>query len=38
MPIYLVVQQWWPMLGAFAVMAVTTWFLKKNWLDKLEES
>lgn len=38
MPIYLVVQQWWAMLGAFAVMAVTTWFLKKNWLDKLEES
>ncbi|MEP1444526.1 MAG: sodium:solute symporter family protein [Paraglaciecola sp.] len=38
MPIYLVVQQWWSMLGAFAVMAVTTWFLKKNWLDKLEES
>jgi SSS family solute:Na+ symporter len=38
MPIYLVVQQWWPMLGVFVLMALSTWFLKKNWLDKLEES
>lgn len=38
MPIYLVIQQWWPMLGVFALMVCTTWFLKKNWLDKLENS
>lgn len=37
MPIYLVIQQWWSMLAAFAVIAVTSWVLKKNWLDKLPE-
>ena len=37
MPIYLVIQQWWSMLAAFAVIAVTSWILKKNWLDKLPE-
>jgi SSS family solute:Na+ symporter len=38
MPIYLVIQQWWSMLAAFAVILVTSWILKKNWLDKLPES
>jgi solute:Na+ symporter, SSS family len=37
MPIYLVIQQWWSVLAAFAVMALTSVILKKNWLDKLEE-
>lgn len=37
MPIYLVIQQWWSMLAAFAVILVTSWVLKKNWLDKLPE-
>ena len=37
MPIYMVIQQWWSMLAVFALMVGTTWFLKKNWLDKLEE-
>lgn len=38
MPIYLVVQQWWPMLAVFVLMVLCTWFLKKNWLEKLEQS
>ncbi|WP_166422571.1 sodium:solute symporter family protein [Paraglaciecola sp. 20A4] len=37
MPIYLVIQQWWSMLAAFGVILVTSWLLKKNWLDKLPE-
>ena len=37
MPIYLVIQQWWSMLAAFGVILVTSWVLKKNWLDKLPE-
>lgn len=38
LPIYLVVQQWWSMLITLTVMLFTSWFLKKNWLDKLKES
>lgn len=38
LPIYLVVQQWWSMLLTLAVMLLTSWFLKKNWFDKLKES
>ncbi|MDO6560175.1 sodium:solute symporter family protein [Paraglaciecola chathamensis] len=37
MPIYLVIQQWWSMLVAFCVIVVTSWILKKNWLDKLPD-
>lgn len=37
MPIYLVIQQWWSMLAAFGVIVVTSWILKKNWLDKLPD-
>lgn len=37
LPIYLVIQQWWSLLITFIVMASTSWFLKKNWLDKLKE-
>lgn len=37
MPIYLVIQQWWSMLAAFCVIVVTSWILKKNWLDKLPD-
>lgn len=37
MPIYLVIQQWWSMLTAFGVIVVTSWILKKNWLDKLPD-
>jgi len=35
-PIYLVIQQWRPMLYAFIAMLITTYILKKNWYDKLE--
>jgi len=37
MPIYMVIQQWWPMLYAGMAMLVTTYILKKNWFDKLEQ-
>jgi len=36
MPIYIVIQQWWPAFYAFIAMVVTTYILKKNWFDKLE--
>ncbi|ALS99782.1 sodium:solute symporter family protein [Lacimicrobium alkaliphilum] len=37
MPIYLVIQQWYGLLSAFVVTALTSWILKKNWFDKLKE-
>jgi len=37
MPIYLVIRQWWPMLWALVVLLISSWLLKKNWLDKLED-
>ncbi|MBN7820252.1 sodium:solute symporter family protein [Bowmanella yangjiangensis] len=37
LPIYLVIQQWTEMLVALTLALLTTWFLKKNWLDKLKD-
>jgi Na+/proline symporter len=37
MPFYLVLMQKWPLLWTLIIIAVTSWFLKKNWLDKLPE-
>ena len=36
LPIYLVIKEFEPMLGALSVMLVTSYILKKNWYDKLE--
>ncbi|GLS25163.1 sodium:solute symporter family protein [Marinibactrum halimedae] len=38
MPIYLVIQEMMPLLYAFLLMVATTWFLKKQWYDKLDRS
>lgn len=35
-PIYLVIQEMVPMLVAIGVMLITTFILKKNWYEKLE--
>jgi Na+/proline symporter len=37
LPIYLVIREKIPMLMAFVVMIATSWVLKKNWYDKLED-
>jgi Na+/proline symporter len=36
-PIYLVIREFTPMLIAIACFIVTSWVLKKNWLDKLKD-
>lgn len=36
LPIYLVIKEFMPMLAAFVVMLLTSFILKKNWYDKLE--
>jgi SSS family solute:Na+ symporter len=36
LPIYLVIKEFMPMLAAFMVMLLTSFILKKNWYDKLE--
>lgn len=36
LPIYLVIREMVPMAMAFAVMLLTSFILKKNWYDKLE--
>lgn len=36
-PIYLVIREFVPMMVGIAILAVTSWILKKNWLDKLED-
>jgi len=36
LPIYLVIKEFEPMLGALSVMLITSYILKKNWYDKLE--
>jgi solute:Na+ symporter, SSS family len=38
MPFYLVLLQKWPLLWTLVIIAATSWFLKKNWLDKLPEN
>ncbi len=37
MPFYLVLMQKWPLVWTLVLIAVSSWFLKKNWLDKLPE-
>lgn len=37
LPIYLVIQQWTQVWLALALAILTSWFLKKNWLDKLKD-
>lgn len=36
-PIYLVIREFAPMAIGVAVFALTSWILKRNWLDKLED-
>jgi len=36
LPIYLVIKEFESMLMAFTVTLLTSWILKKNWYDKLE--
>ncbi|WP_335924601.1 sodium:solute symporter family protein [Shewanella indica] len=36
LPIYLVIQRWTQVWLALALAILTSWFLKKNWLDKLK--
>jgi len=37
MPIYLVIQQWYYLALASMLAVLTSWILKKNWLDKLKD-
>ena len=37
MPIYLVIKEYVPLLVGVLIFAVTSFILKKNWLDKLED-
>ncbi len=37
MPFYLVLMQKWPLIWTLVLIFITSWFLKKNWLDKLPE-
>ncbi|WP_337842433.1 sodium:solute symporter family protein [Rheinheimera sp.] len=37
LPIYLVIQQWPEFGWTLAVALLSSWFLKKNWLDKLKD-
>jgi len=37
LPIYLVIKEFQSMLMALTVMLLTSWILKKNWYDKLED-
>ena len=37
MPIYLVIQQWYYLALASMLAVLTSWMLKKNWLDKLKD-
>ncbi|MBU0911160.1 MAG: Na+:solute symporter [Gammaproteobacteria bacterium] len=37
MPIYLVIQQWYQLALATMLAVLTSWILKKNWLDKLKD-
>ncbi|MEL4425001.1 sodium:solute symporter family protein [Shewanella indica] len=37
LPIYLVIQRWTQVWLALALAILTSWFLKKNWLDKLKD-
>ncbi|MDF2178600.1 Na+:solute symporter [Aliiglaciecola sp. CAU 1673] len=37
MPLYLVVQDWQGFAIATTLMLLTSWFLKKNWYEKLED-
>lgn len=37
MSVYFVLMKWWAVLISAAVAAVTAWFLKINWYDKLED-
>jgi Na+/proline symporter len=37
MPIYLVIQQWYQLALACMLAVLTSWILKKNWLDKLKD-
>ena len=37
LPIYLVIKEFQSMLVALTVMLMTSWILKKNWYDKLED-
>ncbi|WP_299075304.1 sodium:solute symporter family protein [uncultured Paraglaciecola sp.] len=36
-PIYLVIQEFVPMLAGIGIMLLTSYILKKNWYDKLED-
>ncbi|MFC2097797.1 sodium:solute symporter family protein [Bacteroidota bacterium] len=36
MPIYLVIREFKPMFIALGIFIITSWVLKKNWLEKLE--
>jgi solute:Na+ symporter, SSS family len=38
MPFYLVLMQKWPLIWTLVLIAASSWFLKKNWLDKLPEN
>ncbi|MEZ4829964.1 MAG: sodium:solute symporter family protein [Bacteroidia bacterium] len=38
LPIYLILGKYTYLLAAAAVTAITTWALKRNWYDKLEEN
>lgn len=37
LPIYLVIKEFESMLVALTIMLLTSWILKKNWYDKLED-
>ncbi len=37
LPIYIVLMKWMPTLLCLVITVLTSWFLKKNWLDKLED-
>jgi SSS family solute:Na+ symporter len=37
MPIYLVIQQWYSLMIASLLAVLTSWLLKKNWLDQLKD-
>jgi Na+/proline symporter len=36
-PFYIVLMQTWPIIITLSIILITSWFLKKNWLDKLTE-
>jgi len=36
-PLYLVIQDWYSLGASLSIFALTSWFLKQNWYDKLRD-